>query len=90
MKVTFNVSFVSQRNEGVLGCARLEADLPFAPTKELEFEHPIFNGPRKPASVSWNLADQSFYVGFGVDELPSKEQYEDHAQSYRDSGWTLH
>ena len=67
MEVLLHVRFVDPV-DGDQGFARLEvADLPFAPFAGFEFEHPVWHSAKRVASVSWNIADESFM-------LPSKRK----------------
>jgi hypothetical protein len=72
-----------------LGEAVLECELPFSPTPEIEFEHPVWGEARKPTLVIYNLEDGSFLVGFGIEELESKGKWEGEAELYRQHGWTV-
>lgn len=88
MRTIFHVDFLAGDAGGSLGFARLEQDLSFAPTKEIEFEQPVWSSGRRPTSVTFNLEASSFYVTLGFDKM-AKDQLVSHAQMYRDHGWDV-
>jgi hypothetical protein len=89
MKTKFTVCFRAKDHDGVLGEAVLDVELPFAPTPEIEFEHPTWGGARKPTLVIFDLGTESFLVSFGIQELDTKEQWAQEADAYRKAGWTV-
>lgn len=89
MRTRFTVCFRARDHDGVLGEAVLECDLFFAPTPEIEFEHPVWDEARKPTLVIFDLKDQSFLVSFGIEELGTKAKWPNEAELYRQHGWTV-
>lgn len=89
MQTKFTVCFRARNYDGVLGEAVLELELPFAPTPEIEFEHPAWGEARKPTLVIFDLGSQSFLVSFGIEELDTQADWESEADVYRKAGWTL-
>ncbi len=89
MRTRFTVCFRARDYDGVLGEAVLECDLSFAPTPEIEFEHPVWGEARKPTLVIFDLEDQSFLVSFGIEELGAKAKWQNEADMYRKHGWTV-
>lgn len=88
MKITFQVTFVSKNPAVYGGFARLEKDLPFAPTMEMDFEHERFDEPsRKPTSISFNLEDDSFFVTLGDIECATLAECEKARGYFADDGW---
>lgn len=81
MKAILQVSFGNLSQ----GFARLEIDLPFAPSCEIGFEHPVWHDPRKPKEISYNMENAEFFVEFATEKLESHTHgmYESH-------GWTVH
>lgn len=88
MRTIFHVGFLAEGGGGSLGYARLEHDLSFAPTKDIEFEQPVWGSGRKPTSVTFNLEESYFYVDLGFDRV-SKNELASHAQMYRSHGWDI-
>ena len=85
MHVKFRVVFTSD-GEGTLGYADLDVDdLPFAPSPELDFEHPVWDDARQPSVVSYNLEDHSFCVMFI--EKSSKAEIAQVKKVYDGHGW---
>jgi hypothetical protein len=89
MRTKFTVCFRARDYDGVLGEAVLESDLPFAPTPDIEFEHPAWDEARKPTLIMFDLGERCFLVGFGIEELDSKAAWESEADLYRSHGWTV-
>ena len=89
MRTTFHVDFRASLNRGSLGFARLEKDLAFAPTPDIEFENPAWQNTRTAMSVTYNIEEQFFYVILQYDEIDPKSR-EDHAEMYRGHGWTIY
>ena len=55
MRSRFTVCFRAKDHDGVLGEAVLDVELPFAPTPEIQFEHPAWGEARKPTLVIFDL-----------------------------------
>ena len=89
MRTRFTVCFRARDYDGALGEAVLECDLPFAPTPEIEFEHPAWGQARKPTLVIFDLEDKSFLVSFGIEELEAKVKWQSEADLYRKHGWIV-
>ncbi len=88
MKTTFHVGFLDQQQGGSTGYARLEVDLPFVPSIDIEFEHPVWHDGRKPRSISYNLENGSLFVVFDPD-MSDEANLQQAADRYRDHGWTV-
>lgn len=89
MKVTFDVTFQnSDGGGGSLGFARLEVDLPFAPSTDMEFEHPVWHEGKHPISITYNIENEDFLVTFETEHL-TRAQYAQHRQIYEGHGWTV-
>ena len=89
MRSRFTVCFRAKDHDGVLGEAVLDFELPFAPTPEIEFEHPTWGEARKPTLVIFDLESRSFLVSFGIEELDTKAEWVSEADVYRKHGWTV-
>ena len=89
MKARFTVCFRARDYDGALGEAVLEYDLPFAPTPEVEFEHPVWGGALRPTLVIFDLDSQSFLVTFGIEELETKDRWQSEVELYQKHGWTV-
>lgn len=89
MRTKFTVCFRAKDYDGALGEAVLELDLPFAPSPQIEFEHPVWGEARKPSLIIFDLETHSFLVGFGIEELGSKAKWQAEADLYRRHGWTV-
>ncbi len=89
MQTRFIVCFRAKDHDGVLGEAVLEVDLPFAPTAQVQFEHPVWAEARESALVIYDLGSESFLVSFGIEELDTKAKWESEAETYRKHGWTV-
>jgi hypothetical protein len=89
MRTRFTVCFRARDYDGALGEAVFEVDLPFAPTPEIEFEHPVWDEARKPSLVIFELKEERFLVSFGIEELNTKAKWEGEAEMYRKHGWTV-
>ncbi|GEM_PF-4726601 len=89
MRTKFTVCFRAKDYDGALGEAVLEVDLPFAPSPQIEFEHPVWGEARKPSLIIYDLATRSFLVGFGIEELGTKAKWQAEADLYRHHGWTV-
>ncbi len=87
MKTTFIVLLVTP--ESGIRSAHLEVDLPFAPSMEMQFNHPVWNEGRKPVRVEFDLEQLSFHVQFESDQLPNKEALKEHCETYQCHGWTF-
>ena len=87
MKVVFNVDFRSQ-SRGSQGFARLETDMPCAPTTDMHFEHSAWKEPRKAMSVFYSVAEKSFYVILQYDTVEPKRKKQ-HGEMYQGHGWTV-
>jgi hypothetical protein len=86
-KTTFNVDFIAENCHQ--GYARLEIKLPFAPTLDIEFAHPVWHDARKPVSITYNIEDSDFYVILPEDKLDSKDHLKQRKEIYKDHGWTV-
>jgi len=89
MRTRFTVCFRAKDHDGALGEAVLEVYLPFSPTPQIEFEHPVWGEPREPTLVIYDLAKGTFWVSFGIEELDTKAKCESEADAYRKHGWTV-
>ena len=89
MRTRFTVCFQAKDHDGALGEAVLEVDLPFAPTPQIEFEHPVWGEAREPKLVIYDLANDTFWVSFGTEELDTKAKWESEADAYRKHGWNV-
>ena len=89
MHTMFHVDFRNQGEGGSLGFARLEVELPFAPSMDIEFAHPVWHDGRKPAAIAYILDDDLFYVTFPQDDLPNAAARPQHAEMYTLHGWTV-
>ena len=89
MRTRFTVCFRAKDHDGALGEAVLEIDLPFAPTPQIEFEHPVWGEAREPTLVIYDLGSESFLVSFGIEEFDTKAKWETEADAYRKHGWTV-
>ncbi len=69
--------------------ARLEVDLPFAPSMDMQFEHPVWDEGRNPVSIDFNLEQLSFFVQFEQDTLPDREALKERCEMYKYHGWTF-
>lgn len=88
MKTTFSVALVTPQN-GV-DSLWLEVDLPFAPSMDMEFAHPVWGEHgRKPLSISFNLERLSFYVCFENEEFPDGNAQKERRDIYTSEGWKL-
>ena len=87
-KTTFCIRFFIE-HQGSQGSATLDIDLPFAPSSNIEFEHPTWKNPRKPLSVSYNINDSTFYINLGTDELKSGDDVQSHKKMYESHGWSV-
>jgi len=85
MKTIFRVLLWTP--ESGVRSAEIEADLPFAPSLEMQFVPPVWKNGRKPAIVAFDLEELSFYVDFESDELPNKEALKESCETYRYHGW---
>lgn len=89
MKATFHIDIFGQLDDGHLGFARLECELHFAPSVDIEFEHPVWHDTRKPKAISYNLDDGSFYIVFDHEVVESKNQLDRLKAIYEHHGWML-
>ena len=88
-KVILSVNFLDKQQNCHAGSARLEVQLPFAPTADIAFGHPVWHEPRKPEGVSFNLETGEFFANFGIDSLPSNEEVIRHAEMYKREEWEV-
>ena len=89
MLTTFIVDFRAALNGGSLGFARLDRDLAFAPTPDIQYEHPVWHKARRPASVKYNIDEQSFHVILQHDDIDPKD-LKAHTEMYGEHKWTVH
>jgi hypothetical protein len=90
MKVLLHVDFLAQPNDGSQGFARLAIpNLPFAPSSDVEFEHPVWHSSRKATRISWNTETQSFYVALAEERCETREQCQAAKQMYATHGWSI-
>ena len=88
MRTIFHIDFWGKdEGGGMLDFARLEVDLPFSPSIEMEFEHPIWADSRKPIHVSYNIESEAFYAAFERERL-DPAHLDDRIKSYVAQGWT--
>ncbi len=85
MKTIFQVPLVTP--ESGVRFARLEADLPFAPSMEMQFHHPVWKEGRKPVRIEFDIEQLSFDVWFEQDHLSDKEALKEHCETYQHYGW---
>jgi hypothetical protein len=89
MRAVFHVQFINLSAREDHGFARLELDLPFAPTADIEIAHPVWKEPRKPTHVIYDVHDQQFFVTFGEEQIRSSEHREAIKQTYAAHGWKV-
>jgi hypothetical protein len=87
MKTNFQVALVTP--ESSVRFARLEVDLPFAPSMEMQFDHPVWKEGRKPVCIEFDLEQLSFFVQFEQDKLSDQEALKEHCETYKYHGWTF-
>jgi hypothetical protein len=88
-KVILSVNFFDKQRNCHAGFARLEVELPFAPTADIAFEHSVWHNPRKPEDVSFNLEAGEFFVNLGLDSLQSTEEVIRYAEMYKGHEWEV-
>jgi hypothetical protein len=86
--VILSVNFLDKQNCHA-GSAWLKVELPFAPTADIAFEHPVWHKSRKPEHVSFNLETFEFSVNLGSDPLQSTEEVIRHAKMYEGHKWEV-
>lgn len=88
MKATLRMAFATE-GKGIRFATLQIDDLAFTPTRDIEFEHPVWCGePRKPERISYNMEQNSFSLFMGTLEL-SPTEFEQHLEMYRDSDWDV-
>lgn len=88
MNAEFTIVLADPHKDGTDGLAKLEVDLPSAPTLEMEYSHRIWHEPRKPTSVVYDVEDATYYVRFGCHEIDRADAPRV-VEAYRSTGWTV-
>jgi len=89
MKAILHIYFKVKNRSGLLGSARLDVDLPFAPSSEMAFEHPVWKDSRRPLTVIYNIEDSSFLLSFSTEELESEDKIQQQKEVYQAHGWKV-
>jgi hypothetical protein len=89
MKAILLVRFATVRDEGDQGSAKIEVDLPFTPNLDMYFSNTVvWYEPKQPDRITFDLEEGVLVISF-EDRIPSKEDREAYAETYRENGWTL-
>ena len=88
-KCLLHVDFLAGHNDGHQGFARLEVDLPFCPSTDIELEHPTWSDACAPVRVSYNIETGAFYVVMPTEEVKTVENVKIRKGIYSRHGWTV-
>jgi hypothetical protein len=86
-KTIFNVTFYLSQNGGICGYARLEVNLPFAPSHDIEIEHPVWKEPKKVKNISYNINEDYFFVDFEIVTIDTPDSKT--KDVYSNHGWIV-
>ena len=88
-KCLLHVAFRAGCGDEIHGSARMAVELPFCPTKDFAFEHPVWSDGRTPRSVTFNLATGIFLVVMPEEDGESLDNVETQKQLYASHGWVV-
>ena len=88
-KCLLHVDFRAGHNDGQQGFARLDVELPFCPTTDVELEQPPWSDPRAPVRISYNLERGDFYLIMPTEEATTVDSAKIRKDTYALEGWTV-
>ena len=87
MKVSLRANIIAANS--LHSIAELEVDLPFAPTPEMAIGQSVWEEPRTPTSVMYDIDDKIFILMFHADKFDSKAKADELAARYKHCGWKV-